>query len=130
MKLLDYLKIYNKDADYYDTDYDASVTVCYDDIVDNTEELDPYDCFCWKLYNSVQIKNESTVFWSHLIINNMKLFKEFTDKYWINTYEDDEAEFIYQWIRELHAFCSGAATDDIYLEMISLLDKCVYIEQE
>lgn len=127
MKLLDYLKINSNDADYYDTNYEASVTVCFD-VDGNTNDLDPYDCFCKKLYNCVQVKNETTVYWSDLIVNNMKLFKDFTNRYWRYNYEDDEDEFIYQWIYELHAYCSGAANDDIYAEMIALLDKCVYIE--
>lgn len=130
MKLLDFLKNnQNKsqdlvDKDYFDAYYDACITVCLD--LDE-KEMDPYHRFCRKFFNSVQIAQSDVVFWSSLIENNITLFREFSKKYWSRNYKDSE-EFVYQWLQELHLYCSGAANDNIYEKMILLLDKCEYKE--
>lgn len=128
MRLLEYLKINNKDEDYGDADFDAIITVCFD-IEDDTPYLKTYNAFCKKLYSSVQIKNKNTVFWGNLIKNNLELFRDFAVKNWTIQYKDDD-EFIYQWINELDAYCSGAGSDFIYEQMIMLLNKCKYIERK
>jgi hypothetical protein len=44
----------------------------------------------------------------------MEKFKKFTAEHWNNQYEDDEDEFIYQWINEIHLYMAGYTTERIY----------------
>lgn len=113
--LYEYLKMSRNDFDTYDTEYDASVTVCY-----IGKEHDEYDKFCngiIKKVNVVKINDNSlTVNWSEFIERNMNKFKEFTSKHWYAScqYEDDIDEFIYQWIEEIHKYMAGNVSEDFY----------------
>ena len=51
MKLYDVMKKSEEDYDTYDTEYDASVTVCY---IDDEYEEDNYDKFCGVLIDFVE----------------------------------------------------------------------------
>lgn len=123
MKLYDLLKITQEDYDTYDTQYCASITVCFID-----EETDNYDKFCNKLYKKVNVKgadkNILDVNWSEFIEHNYYLFEEFARKWWISNYTSDKDELIYEWIEELNKLCAGYGNEGVYEKLIELLNKC------
>ncbi len=135
MTLYEYLEKKKNDYDTYDTVYNAEVTVCYSD-----EEEDDYDKFCngiIKKVNVVDVDNDNclVVNWNNLIRRNMKKFREFSAEYWREDcqYKDDDVEFIYQWINEIHYYMAGCVDEDFYSKLNSLLDSldkeiyiCVY----
>lgn len=120
--LYDYINMAENDFDTYDTKYDAVVTVCHID-----EEKDDYDKFCngiIKKVNVVKINGDTlTVNWSELIERNIIKFRMFTAEHWYAScqYEDDEDEFIYQWINEIHQYMAGYVGESFY----SVLNKFV-----
>ena len=127
MKLYDFMKLSMGDWDTYDENFDACVTVCY---IDEDDEIDSYDKFCNEIIKRVEVvevHSDSLVCdWSKLICNNMEKFKTFTKKHWNNTYEDDEDEFVYQWINEIHYYIAGYVSEDFYdvlLELVSSLES-------
>ena len=124
MTLYEYLKMADNDFDTYDTEYDAEVTVCYID-----EENDEYDKFCngiIKKVDVVKINGDTlTVNWCELIKRNMDKFKAFTAEHWYANcqYEDDEDEFIYQWINEIHQYMAGYVSMDFYKTLNTFIDS-------
>lgn len=124
MKLYDFMKITEVDYDTYDTVYDAVVTVCY---IDEEDAEDDYDRFCIELMKKAELDGKSgdglLVKWTELIQNNMEKFKAFTKKYWRHTYEDDEDEFIYQWITEFHSYLAGYVSEDFYSILIKFVNS-------
>ncbi len=118
MKLYDLLKI-KECIDTYDTEYDAIVTVDLIEDADLNNSFDDfvyYDKFVNYLLHNVEVvdaKNDICD-WTGFIKNNMTALKEFTKEYWTCTYENDEDEFIYQWINELHAYCAGYTSNNVY----------------
>lgn len=118
MKLYDLLKI-KECIDTYDTEYDAIVTVDLIEDADLNNRFDDfvyYDKFVNYLLHNVEVvdaKNDICD-WTGFIKNNMTALKEFTKEYWNYTYENDEDEFIYQWINELHAYCAGYTSENVY----------------
>lgn len=124
MKLYDCLKLTESDYDTCDTVFDATVTVCY--IEDEDGEKDNYYKFCLELVKKVEVEkiNGDIIIakWTELIQNNMEKFKEFTAKHWRYTYEDDEDEFIYQWINEFQAYLAGYVAEDFYAELVEFVE--------
>lgn len=126
MKLYDIMKISQDDFDTYDTVYDAEVTVCY---IEEDETNDNYDKFCIELMKKVEVKriipeSHLVVKWTELIQNNMEKFKEFTKENWYEScqYEDDEDEFVYQWINEIHYYLAGYVSEDFYDKLVELVE--------
>ena len=124
MKLYDFMKLSQVDYDTYDTVYDACVTVCY---LDEEDMEDSYDKFCIKLMKMVELEkvngDDLLVKWTELITKNMDKFKAFTEKHWRYNYEDDEDEFIYQWINELHMYLAGYVSEDFYDTLLEFLES-------
>lgn len=126
MKLYEIMKLSEADYDTYDTVYDTGVTVCY--IAEN-EANDNYDKFCIELMKKVEVEKingeDLIVKWTELIQNNMEKFKAFTKKHWYEScqYEDDEDEFIYQWINEIHQYMAGNVSEDFYEELVKLVES-------
>lgn len=126
MKLYEIMKLSEADYDTYDTVYDAGITVCY--IAEN-EARDNYDKFCIEMMKKVEVEKINgdilIVKWTELIQNNMKKFKAFTKENWYENcqYEDDEDEFIYQWINEIHQYMAGNVDEDFYGELVKLVDS-------
>jgi hypothetical protein len=110
------------DFDTYDTQYDASVTVCH-----IYEEYDEYDKFCNNIMKKVNVEKINddalTVNWSGLIEKNMDKFKEFSREYWAYDYEDDIDEFVYQWINEIHMYIAGYVDEDFYSVLNDFVDS-------
>lgn len=123
IKLYDYIAMAENDFDTYDTKFDAVVTVCHID-----EENDEYDKFCngiMKKVNVVKINGDDlTVNWSELIERNIIKFKMFTSKYWLDNcqYEDDEDEFMYQWINEIQQYMAGYVSMGFYSKLNEFVD--------
>lgn len=125
MKLYEFMKLSQDDFDTYDTVYDAEVTACY--IAEN-EAKDNYDKFCIELMKKVEVEkvvpeSHLIVKWTELIQNNMEKFKEFARENWIYDYEDDEDEFIYQWIKEIHYYLAGYVSEDFYDVLVKFVDS-------
>lgn len=124
MKLYDFLKVAQNDFDTCDTVYDAGVTVCF---IDEADATDNYDKFCIELMKKVEVDKQNDdillVKWTDLIQNNMEKFRAFTKENWYANcqYEDDDDEFIYQWINEIHQYMAGNVAEDFYDELIKLV---------
>lgn len=123
MKLYDFMKISQNDYDTCDTVYDTVVTVCY---IDEEDMEDSYDKFCIEMMKKVELEEQNDdiliVKWTELIQNNMEKFKEFARENWIYDYEDDEDEFIYQWIKEIHYYLAGYVAEDFYDKLVELVE--------
>ena len=123
MTLFEYLELHKDDFDTCDTEYDAIVTVCY---IDESDVTDNYDRFCTSIIKKVEVvscENRNLIVnWSALIKNNMDKFKAFTKEYWNNQYEDDEDEFIYQWISEIHLYIAGYVGEKMYGKLNSFIE--------
>ena len=125
MKLYDFMKVAQNDYDTEDTIYCATVTVCYIDEED--EEKDSYYKFCTEIIKKVEVEKQMgdglLVRWTELIKNNMDKFKKFTREHWKDTcqYEDNEDEFIYQWINEFHQYMAGCVGEDFYNELVKFV---------
>ena len=125
MKLYDYLKLTKNCFDTADTVFDAVVTV---DFIEENKNNDNYDKFCIELMKKAEVEkvNNDTpiVKWTELIQNNMDKFKEFTAENWYEScqYEDDEDEFIYQWINEIHQYMAGNVSEDFYKKLVELVE--------
>lgn len=115
IKLYDFVRMSECDYDTCDTEYDAMVTVCHID-----EEEDEYDKFCngiIKKVNVIKINGDYLVVdWCELIKRNIIKFRVFTTKHWHENcqYEDDEYEFIYQWIDEINKYMAGYVSMKFY----------------
>ncbi len=124
MKLYDYMKLSETDWDTYDTVYDACVTVCYID--EEYEAEDNYYKFCANIIKKVEVEKQNAdiliVDWTGLIRSNMEKFKAFAKKHWRNAYEDDEDEFIYQWINEIHYYLAGYVSEDFYDTLVKFVE--------
>ena len=124
MTLYEHMNLAKNDFDTYDTTYDAEVTVCYID-----SEHDEYDKFCngiIKKVDVVEIVGESLVInWRELIERNIEKFKNFTSKYWYADcqYENDEDEFVYQWINEIHQYMVGNVSESFYSKLNKLVNS-------
>ena len=124
IKLYDSISMAEKDFDTYDTKYDVLVTVCHID-----EECDEYDKFCnciIKKVNVVKIHGDAlTVDWCELIERNIIKFRMFTAENWYENcqYEDDEDEFIYQWINEINQYMAGYVSIDFYFKLNKFVDS-------
>ena len=123
MTLYEFMKMSECDYDTYDVDFDTIVTVCLPDEDDN---LDAYGKFCFEIIKKVEvlkvIDSGLIVDWSGFIKRNIEQLREFADEYWYNNYEDDEDEFVYQWINEIHAYLAGYVSEDIYEKFVELVE--------
>lgn len=118
MTLFELISTSQNDFDTYDDVYDASVTVCFID----EPYSDNYDKFCMEIIKKVEVESfnanhaVATCKWTDLITRNMTVFREFTRMHWHDEaqYEDDDNEFIYQWINEIHAYMYGGVSELFY----------------
>ena len=124
MKLYDVMKKSEEDYDTYDTEYDACVTVCY---IDDEDETDNYDKFCNEIIKKVEVTriipdSHLVCDWTKLIRDNMEKFRSFTKEHWKFQYENNEDEFIYQWINEIHLYMAGYVSEDFYGVLIDFVE--------
>lgn len=126
MTLYDYLKMQNNgylSVDTYDKDYDAVVTIDVE-IEDEGkkgilhDDDENYYKFIFALLRVVEVisfdRGNVICDWSGLVENNMTIFREFSKEHWNSQYEDDDEEFIYQWINELHMYYAGYVGESTY----------------
>lgn len=127
MTLYEMLKITENDFDTYDTEYDTGVTVCY---IADEDVQDDYDRFCNGIIKKVNVvkgdRDSLIVDWNKLICDNIDKFRQFTSKHWNNQYDDDEDEFIYQWINEIHLYMAGYVSEDFYTKLVKFVDSLEY----
>lgn len=119
MKLYDFMKVSMNDWDTYDNVYDACVTVCYIDEEYSDDNFANFDKFNIELMKKVDVIRQTDdcsllVDWTKLITDNMDKFRAFTEKHWGRKYRDDDDEFIYQWINEIHYYVAGYVSEDFY----------------
>lgn len=124
MTLYEYTRVNQNDFDCYDTEYDISVTYCF---IDAEDEEDVYDKFCNNLIKKVNVVEQTSdcaviCDWTKLIKDNWNNFKDFTLAHWAFQYEDDDDEFIYQWIREIHYYIAGYVSEDFYTTLVKFVD--------
>lgn len=123
MTLYEFMKMSECDYDTYDVDFDVVVTAC---LPDEDDDLDAYDKFCFEIIKKVNVVKATDtgliVDWSGFIKRNIEQLREFTDEYWYNNYADDEDEFVYQWINEIHAYLAGYVSEDIYEKLVELIE--------
>lgn len=125
MKLYDFIKLTEADYDTEDTVYCAGVTVCY---IEENGKNDNYDKFCIELMKKAEVEKVSgdtiLVKWTELIQNNMDKFRKFTKENWYENcqYENDDDEFIYQWINEIHQYMAGNVSEDFYEKLVELVE--------
>ena len=125
INLYDFLILSKCDYDTYDTEYDGVITcTCIEE-----EPEDNYEKFYHEMCKKVEIEEVSDngliVNWSNLIERNLEKFKEFSNKHWKYNYEDDEEEFIYQWINEIHAYFAGYVSENFYKTLCELIKTIV-----
>lgn len=124
MNLYEVLKKSESDYDTYDTEYDACVTVCF---IDEEYAEDSYDKFCVAIMKKVEVtkimKDDLICDWTKLIEANMEKFRTFTRENWKKNcqYEDDEDEFIYQWITEINSYMAGYVSEKFYDKLVELV---------
>lgn len=123
MTLYEFMKMSECDYDTYDVDFDAVVTVC---LPDEDDDLDAYGKFCFEIIKKVDVVKVADtgliVDWSGFIKRNIEQLREFADEYWYNNYADDDDEFIYQWINEIHAYLAGYVSENIYEKLVELVE--------
>ena len=114
INLYDLLVISDSDYDTYDTEYDACITCC--SIDDDPDDFN--DKFYHEMCKKVDVVEANgcnlTVNWCELIESNLEKFKAFTNEHWKKSYEDDDDEFVYQWIREINYYFAGYVSEDFY----------------
>lgn len=122
MTLYELLKITQTDFDTYDTVFDACVTACAFDKDDEAKEDFYYKFFIGltKFVTVLENAGESAVTcdWSEMIKRNFDVFKDFTRENWAENYDDDEDEFIYQWIEEINGFFAGFTSENVYKDFV------------
>lgn len=114
INLFDLLVLSDNDYDTYDAEYDECITcVCIDDDPD-----DDYDRFYHEMCKKVDVIEANgctlTVNWCDLIRRNWDKFKGFTLVHWSYPFEDDDDEFICQWIKEINLYFAGYVSEDFY----------------
>ena len=128
MTLYELIKTTQEDYDTYDKEYDAEVTVCFIE-----EECDDCDKFCNGIIKKVNVVKQNgcclIVDWTKLIRDNMKKFRKFTNQHWGRKYKDDEDEFIYQWIKEIHLYMAGYVPEDFYTILVEFVDSLEFKEE-
>lgn len=129
MTLYEWLRVEQNCIDTYDNVYDAFVTVDYiedDEYMENPDSENYYK-FCVEVVKKVNVVKNSgdglIVNWNELISNNMEKFRKFSSENWREDcqYKDDDNEFVYQWIKEIHLYLAGYTDEDIYGKMLDLL---------
>ena len=130
MTLYDYMKMHGEDYDVYDNEFDNCVTVCL--ITDReVDKSDSYDVFCNAIVKKVDFvsksKSEVAIIadWSGLIARNLDKFRAFSAEHWWVQYEDDNEEFIYQWISEINSYMAGYTNESVYKELVKLVNDLI-----
>ena len=131
MNLYEYMKIEQGTLDTYDNEYDSCVTVesIDDDDYKNYSDSEYYYRFYLEILKKVEVAEKSgnslIVKWSDMINRNMEKFKAYTKENWYKDcqYEDDEDEFIYQWINEIHLYLAGYVDEDTYKGLFKLAES-------
>ena len=125
MTLFDFVRTTQRDWDVYDNVYDAEVTVSH--IEENKE---PYDKFCNEIIKKVTVVRQTSDYsleakWTKLILDNLEKFRAFTRMYWHDEaqYEDDDDEFIYQWINEIHGYMAGNVAEEFYEILVEFVEE-------
>jgi len=129
MTLYEWLKVEQNCMDTYDNVFDAVVTVDYieDDEWKENPESENYYKFCVEIFKKVNVieknNDDLIVNWNELISNNMEKFRKFSSENWREDcqYEDDDDEFVYQWINEIHMYIAGYVGKITYGKMLDML---------
>ena len=121
MNLFEYAKVNNGDYDCCDNVYDYSVTFCFSE--DYNED---FYKFCNEIAKKVEVVKQVDdctliVKWTDLIKRNIEKFRAFSKKHWHTQY-DDEDDFIYEWIKEIHYYMAGYVSEDFYKILVNFVN--------
>lgn len=123
MKLYDFIKMTEADYDTCDVVYDNGVTVCFID--EDDEVRDSYYKFCADIMKKVEVEKQNgdilIVNWTKLVKDNMEKFRAFSMRHWAFEYEDED-DFIYEWIGEIHAYMAGYVSEDFYEILVEFVE--------
>ena len=76
-----------------------------------------------KKVKPISVTGDGTIVvgWSGLIFDNMEKFRDFTEKYWENQYDDDD-DFVFEWINEIHMYMAGYVSEDFYRVLVDFVN--------
>ena len=121
MTVKEYLVLQECDYDIEDKYYDTSVTCCYIDEITNS-----YEKFCDLLTSKVALikgGDYPVANWSGLVKQNMEKFKDFSKKHWRSVYDNNENEFLYQWVKEFHCYLAGMVSEKFYDTLVEFFES-------
>lgn len=127
MTLYELMEVNKRDYDVRDNIFDSSITVCW---IDKDDISDNCDKFCMELIKKVYVVNNKTDLskdfvvadWYGLIKRNLNKFKEFAKTNWTRDYKNED-DFIYQWIKEIHYYFAGYVGDSTYEKLVELVNE-------
>ena len=124
MTLYEYIKQEQNDFDVWDTVFDNIVTVCCID--EDKEDEDNHYKFCIGIMKLVEFK--SRVLWTDCAITgdwygflkkNYDTLLEWAKAHWREyAIPEDEEDFIYEWIDELHGMFAGGLSEESYADFV------------
>lgn len=114
--LYDFIMEQNNDFDTYDTVFDVEVTVCVP-CETGEDYYDKFYDFILKHVTGIEKigEGECRADWYYFVNSNIEVFKDISNELWDkeNIAEDDD-DFIYDWIVEIHGLLAGGASEDTY----------------
>ena len=126
MKLIDYCRSVDfVDFDSYDNVYDVIVTICFDEeTVDKPE--DSFDRFVKYIVEHVDyIKGNGNYVicdWNGFVKAHEQVLRQYEHDCWRYNYDDDEDEFVYEWIREINLYLAGYISEAGYTDIVNRLE--------
>lgn len=126
MTLYEFVNATQRDYDAFDDVYDVCVTVCH---IPEEYIHDDYDRFCTEIIKKVEMIRQNTdsivvCKWANLIERNFDKFKSLSngDAEWESSYDDDDEEFVYQWIKEINGYMAGNVPEDFYSILLKFVN--------
>lgn len=117
MTLMDLVKI-KGGIDTYDIKYD--ITVCCEE----PYQVGGYgDEFTKYVYDNVEVTDAKNNIcdWTKFVNDNKAALKEFSNRNWRGGIPDDNDNFEYEWIKEIHLYLAGYVSNSEYKELFMLL---------
>lgn len=123
MTLYELLQIKGDYIETSDVDYDVLVAtdlIKDEDINDNT---DNYYKFLNYIAHNVEVidARNDICNWSKFVLDHKVALTKFAEENWYEVPED-ESDFIYEWINELHGYQSGNISEKMYKEFIDTVN--------
>ena len=120
-----------KDLDTSDVLFDAVVTCCLIDTAEFKEAIgtsdEYYYRFCKYIYDNVFVSDMSLDLcdYTGFVQRHREALKGFMRENWKTQYED-ENDFIYEWIKEIHSWLAGYVSESTYKEFLDTMTRYGY----